>query len=90
MTEAQVILSALKFDMHWLLEESNANPSQFAPHAEQLYSLMNIMQLVTSRFARVCNDNKDELDRDIAVMKAVRNSDPQWRDATQDTEARHD
>ncbi len=72
-TEAQAILSALKHDMHWLLEESNANPSQFAPHAEQLYSLMNIMQLVTSRFAKVCNDNRSDADteRDLAVLRAT-------------------
>lgn len=72
-TEAQAILSALKHDMHWLLEESNVNPAQFAPHAEQLYSLMNIMQLVTSRFVRVCNDNKrdPEYERDLAVLRAT-------------------
>ena len=73
-TEAQAILSALKHDMHWLLEESNANPSQFAPHAEQLYSLMNIMQLVTSRFARVCNDNNKtdpEYERALAVLRVT-------------------
>ena len=71
-TEAQTILSALKHDMHWLLEESNANPSQFAPHAEQLYSLMNIMQLVTSRFAMVCNDNDTASQ---AVVREVMASD---------------
>jgi hypothetical protein len=71
-TEAQAILSALKHDMHWLLEESNANPSQFAPHAEQLYSLMNIMQLVTSRFAMVCNDNDTASQ---AVVREVMASD---------------
>lgn len=65
-TEAQTILSALKHDLHWLLEESNANPAQFAPHADELYSCMNIMQLVTSRFALVCNDN------DTASQVAVR------------------
>ena len=73
-TEAQAILSALKHDMHWLLEESNANPAQFTQHAEQLYSLMNIMQLVTSRFARVCNDNNKtdpEYERDLAVLRVT-------------------
>ena len=82
-TDAETILSALDFDTNWLIEESNKNPLQFFAQAERLYSIMNKMQFVTSRFARVCNDNKDELDRDIAVMKAVRDSDPQWKDAGQ-------
>jgi hypothetical protein len=78
-SEADTILSALDFDTNWLLEESNKNPLQFFEHADRLYSIMNKVQLVTGRFARVCNDNKDEVDRDIAVMKAIRESDPQWK-----------
>ena len=80
-SDADTILSALDFDTNWLLEESNKNPLQFFEHAERLYSIMNKVQFVTSRVAHVYNDNKDELDRDIAVMKAVRDSDPQWKDA---------
>lgn len=52
-TEAETILFALDFDTNWLLEESNKNPEQFIGHEEQLYSIMNKLQFVTSRFARV-------------------------------------
>lgn len=77
MTEdAQAILCALKFDLHWLLEESNRQPAQFFSYAEELYSLMNIMQLVTSRLARVCNDNRTEFDRDLDVIREVLDSEP--------------
>jgi hypothetical protein len=80
-SDAETILNALDFDTNWLLEESNKNPLQFFAQAERLYSIMNRIQLVTSRFARVCNDNKDEFDLDLVVMKALRESDQQWKDA---------
>lgn len=80
-SDAETILNALDFDTNWLLEESNKNPLQFFAQAERLYSIMNRIQLVTSRFARVGNDNKDEFDLDLVVMKALRESDQQWKDA---------
>jgi hypothetical protein len=55
-TDAAVVISSLDFDTNWLLELSNADPAQFMDHAERLYSIMNRMQLVTSRFAKVCNE----------------------------------
>ena len=70
-TDAETILSALDFDTNWLLEESNKNPLQFFAHAERLYSIMNRMQFVTSRFAHVYNDNKDEYERDLDVLREV-------------------
>ncbi|WP_425909020.1 hypothetical protein [Nitrobacter sp. TKz-YC02] len=70
-SDAETILNALDFDTNWLLEESNKNPLQFFAQAERLYSIMNRMQLVTSRFARVCNDNKDEFERDLDVLREV-------------------
>lgn len=70
-TDAAVVLSALKFDMHWLLELSNADPTQFSDRAAELYSLMNIMQLVTSRFVNVCNDTTPEYERDLDVIREV-------------------
>lgn len=80
-SDADAILSALDFDTNWLIEASNADPLQFLGREERLYAIMNKMQFVTSRFAHVHHDNKD-LDREIAVMKAIRDSDPQWKDAS--------
>jgi hypothetical protein len=70
-TDAASVLSALEFDTNWLLELSNADPAQFLDHADRLYSIMNRMQLVTSRFARVCNDTTPEYERDLAVLREV-------------------
>jgi hypothetical protein len=70
-TDAAVVMSSLKFDVHWLLELSNADPLQFTNRAEELYSLMNVLQLVTSRFAHVCNDNQDGYERDLDVLREV-------------------
>ena len=82
-SDADTVLSALDFDVNWLLELSNANPAQFVGREERLYSIMNRIQLVTSRFARVYNDNKNEFDLDLIVMEALRESDKQWKDAGQ-------
>jgi hypothetical protein len=75
---ADTILSALDFDSDWLIEISNADPLQFIGKEDRLYSIMNKIQFVTSRFARV---PLDEFEHDIEVMRRVRDSDPQWRDA---------
>lgn len=77
-TDAEAILSALDFDTNWLIEVSNADPLQFIGQEERLYSIMNKIQLVTSRFARIYNDNRTcdpEFDRDIAVMRKHLNHD---------------
>ena len=65
-SDASVVLNALEFDTNWLLELSNADPAQFLDQAERLYSIINRMQLVASRFAKVCNDN------DYGSLAAVR------------------
>lgn len=71
-SDADTVLSALEFDTNWLLELSNVDPTQFVGCEERLYSIMNRMQLVTSRFARVCSDNTDhEYDRDLDVIREV-------------------
>jgi hypothetical protein len=36
---------------------------------------------VPSAYERACNDNHDETELDIIVMKALRESDQQWKDA---------
>ena len=45
-SDADTVLSALDFDVNWLLELSNANPAQFVGREERLYSIMNRIQLV--------------------------------------------
>ena len=52
-SDTDAVLSALKFDTTWLLELSNKDPASFIGREEQLYSILNAMQLVTSRFAKV-------------------------------------
>ena len=66
-TGADNAIAALKFDAHWLLELSNADPASVARRIDELYSIMNIIQLVTSRFARVCNDTREQ----AAVREAI-------------------
>lgn len=71
-TDAEAILNALDWNANWLIEASNADPLQFLGQEERLYSIMNRMQLVTSRFARVYNDNKypdPEFERDLDVLR---------------------
>ena len=68
-TSADNAIAALKFDAHWLLELSNADPASVARRIDELYSIMNIIQLVTSRFARVCNDNDTR--EQAAVREAI-------------------
>jgi hypothetical protein len=53
MSDAEAVLTALRFDTKWLLELSNSDPASFVGHEAELYSIMNMVQLVTSRFARV-------------------------------------
>ena len=52
-SDTDAVLSALKFDTAWLLELSNKDPASFVGREEHLYSILNAMQLVTSRFAKV-------------------------------------
>lgn len=56
-TDVETVLNALDFDTNWLIEESNRNPLQFMGHEAWLYSIMNRIQFVASRFSRVYNDN---------------------------------
>ena len=66
-TDASAAVSSLDFDTNWLLEISNETPEQVMPHIERIYSIMNRMQLVASRFARVCNDTREQ----AAVREAI-------------------
>lgn len=52
-SDTDAVLSALRHDAKWLIELSNADPKSFVGREEELYSIMNALQLVTSRFARV-------------------------------------
>lgn len=49
----EVILSNLRHDVKWLLEISNTDPQSFIGREEELYSIMNVVQLVTGRFSKV-------------------------------------
>lgn len=60
-TDAETVLNALDFDTNWLIEESNKNPLQFIGHEAWLYSIMNRIQFVVSRYDRVYNDNRSGL-----------------------------
>jgi hypothetical protein len=71
-SDASSAVSSLDFDTNWLLEISNETPEQVMPHIERIYSIMNRMQLVTSRFARVCNDNDT---REQAAVREIFTSD---------------
>lgn len=53
MTDTDAVLSSLRHDTKWLLELSNADPASFQGREEELYSIMNAIQFVTSRFAPV-------------------------------------
>ena len=71
-TDAEAILSSLDHATNWLIETSNKNPLQFLGHEEWLYSIMNRMQFVASRFSRVYNDNKSpdpDYERDLDVLR---------------------
>jgi hypothetical protein len=68
-TDAASAVSSLDFDTNWLLEISNEHPEQVMPHIERIYSIMNRMQLVASRFAKVCNDNDTR--EQAAVREAI-------------------
>jgi hypothetical protein len=52
-SDTDAVLSALKFDTTWLLELSNNDAASFVGREAELYSILNAMQLVTSRFAKV-------------------------------------
>lgn len=52
-TDTDAVLASLRHDTKWLLELSNADPASFQGREEELYSVLNAMQLVTSRFASV-------------------------------------
>lgn len=52
-SDTDAVLSALKFNATWLLEISNSDPRSFVGREQELYSILNVMQLVTSRFAKV-------------------------------------
>lgn len=52
-SDTDAVLSALKFDTTWLLEISNKDPASFVGREAELYSVLNAMQLVTSRFSKV-------------------------------------
>jgi len=52
-SDTDAVLSALHHDTTWLLEISNADPKSFIGREQELYSILNAMQLVASRFARV-------------------------------------
>ena len=66
-SDAETILSALDFDTNWLIEESNKNPLQFIGHEAWLYSIMNRIQFVVSRYDRVYNDN--QMDSRLAALR---------------------
>lgn len=72
-TDVEAALNALDHTANWLIEASNADPLQFIGHEERLYWIMNKIQFVTSRFARVYNDNKSdpEYERDLDVIREV-------------------
>ncbi len=52
-TDTDAVLSSLKHDASWLIEISNSDPRSFVGREQELYSILNALQLVTSRFARV-------------------------------------
>ncbi|MDE5451299.1 hypothetical protein GWE18_00210 [Bradyrhizobium sp. CSA112] len=52
-SDTDAVLSSLRHDATWLLELSNADPRSFVGREQELYSILNVMQLVTSRFAKV-------------------------------------
>lgn len=52
-SDTDAVLSSLHHDTTWLLELSNADPQSFVGREAELYLIMNAMQLVTGRFARV-------------------------------------
>lgn len=52
-SDTDAVLSALNFDAKWLIELSNDYPRSFIGREAELYSIMNALQLVTSRFAKV-------------------------------------
>jgi len=51
-SDTDAVLSSLLFDCNWLIELSNEQPDSFIGREAELYSAMNALQLVTSRFVR--------------------------------------
>jgi hypothetical protein len=51
-SDTDAVLSSIKHDMGWLIELSNNDPNSFIGREAELYSAMNALQLVTSRFVR--------------------------------------
>jgi hypothetical protein len=49
-SDADAVLSSLKHDTEWLLSISNAEPASLRGREQELYSILNIMQWVASRF----------------------------------------
>jgi hypothetical protein len=52
-SDTDAVLSSLHHDATWLIELSNKDPRSFVGREAELYSIMNALQLVTSRFAKV-------------------------------------
>lgn len=52
-SDIDAVLSGLKFNAKWLIELSNEAPSAFIGREVELYEIMNAVQLVTGRFAKV-------------------------------------
>ncbi len=52
-SDTEAVLSSLAHDAKWLIEISNNDPASFVGREGELYSIMNALQLVTSRFSRV-------------------------------------
>lgn len=52
-SDIDAVLSGLRFNAKWLLELSNEKPEAFTGREEELYAIMNHIQFVTSRFAKV-------------------------------------
>lgn len=52
-SDIDAVLSGLRFNVKWLVELSNETPAAFIGREEELYAIMNHMQFVTGRFAKV-------------------------------------
>lgn len=52
-SDTDAVLSSLAHDCRWLIELSNEQPDSFIGREAELYSAMNALQLITSRFSPV-------------------------------------
>lgn len=51
-SDTDAVLSGLLFNVNWLIELSNEQPSSFIGRELELYQAMNALQLVLGRFVR--------------------------------------